>query len=678
MKSALDLAPRLALVLCGLGGIAWWRAAHAQELPALAIPSAGFASQPASVYQDRYINGGALTPDISTGQDGLPDGEGLTRTLEIDGVLSVLSSHDAGAPANVLESGIVARSQWDTISYGAWSLDGSARTGGTKLGSSQGQGGTITLRQRGMPFDGGWQADSGLGDLNSPNITLARLQPRFYLPTSPMQGITTELHGPASIQIVGGVGVPGYFNGIEVPDFRRLNGSTATAGAEWSPAPHWAVGGQVAEAHDVDVYQSPLGYGVAPLSSTTGILAASWQDHGERAQLNLIDGSTSGHSNAVGGWLDAASAHGRFMQTAGLFRIGPDLAWDGQPIANDVQGAYYRLGYHSRQWLADIGIDEVHSVSALGSHSTFLTGDTRYQLSRDWGIGAVANLRRGDGALSWSLENYVDHLNRWGTGRAQIDFAKTPGGQDAMLTVDEAWSTPVGIRLSTSTSIERIRGDVLYGLPQNSTALSINVYGGGQFTTRLGIDGNVRWSTALQGRSAPGVSANISLIWQLSSAWSILGSFYDSQIGSWTPITVSSPLTPPVTTIPAVQERGLFLTFRYQRAAGSRFVPLGGLPGAGSGDLTGIVYLDANDNGRLDAGEVGAPNVMVVLDGRFSVQTDASGRYRFGGVAAGHHSLAVSPDNLPLPWMLTGEGRTDVAVETRSRTEVDFAAQRPR
>src|ERR1700687_688730 len=173
MKPAPRLAPRLALVVCGLGGIPWSRAAHAQELPALAVSSAGFAAQPASGYQHRYINGGTLTPDISPGHGGVPDGEGLTRTLEVDGVLSVLSSHDSGAPANVVESGIIARSQWDSISYGAWSLDGSARTGGTKLGSSQGQGGTFTLRQRVMPFDGGWQADSGLGDLNSPNIALA-------------------------------------------------------------------------------------------------------------------------------------------------------------------------------------------------------------------------------------------------------------------------------------------------------------------------------------------------------------------------------------------------------------------------------------------------------------------------------------------------------------------------
>ena len=122
----------------------------------------------------------------------------------------------------------------------------------------------------------------------------------------------------------------------------------------------------------------------------------------------------------------------------------------------------------------------------------------------------------------------------------------------------------------------------------------------------------------------------------------------------------------------------MFLTFRYRRAAGSHFAPLGGGPGAGSGQITGVVFLDANYNGRSDAGEGGAPNVTVVLDGRFSVQTDASGRFVFPVVATGHHVITVIADNLPLPWTLVNEGRAQFEVTTRDRTEIAIAAQRPR
>ena len=74
---------------------------------------------------------------------------------------------------------------------------------------------------------------------------LARHQPgaaasrASICPPRPMQGLTTEWRGPSDLQIVAGGGVPGLYDGIVVPNFRTLDGSTATAGAQWSPASHW-------------------------------------------------------------------------------------------------------------------------------------------------------------------------------------------------------------------------------------------------------------------------------------------------------------------------------------------------------------------------------------------------------------------------------------------------------
>ena len=675
----------LAFGLCGPGGIAWPGAAVAQSLAAIEHPPSWSAVNlpGTAVYQDTYIGGGSLAPDISKGEDDGSDAQGLARSLQLDGVLSALSSHDGGSSTHVMENGVIAKSQWETVAYGAWSLDASARTGGSDLGpAEQGQGGAITLRQRGMPFDGGWQADNALGDINTPNIGLAQFQTRFYLPTAPMQGLATAWRGPDGLQLVGGGGVPGLFDGIEVPDFRTLNGSTATAGAQWSPASNWTVGGQLVEAHDVNLAVGQviaLPDDIALISSTTGLVSAAWADHGEHLQLNLLDGQVSGKPDALGGWVDGSITQGRVQQSAGIFRIDPNLTWGNQVIADDLQGGYYRFDYQSRQWMLDAGIDEVHSVSGLGSNTTFLTGDARYQMSRDWGLGSVANVSRTDGGTNWSLETYVDHANSYGTGRAQADYAQTQAGEDAMLTLDQTWSGSTAVHLSTSTSVERISGAGINGLTQNATVLGLAAYGGGQLTSRLNLDGNVRWAAAVQGRAAPGVSANVSLAYQLSPNWQILATYYDSRTGSWTPLTVVSPLTPPVETpVAAVEERGVFLTFRYRRAAGLHFAPLGGPPGGGSGEISGIVYLDANNNGHPDAGEAGAPNVTVMLDGRFSVQTDAAGRFSFPVVATGRHVIQVIADNLPLPWALMNNGRAELEVTTRDRTEISIGAQRPR
>jgi hypothetical protein len=678
MKRRGNLTAQLAF-LCGPGGLAFLSAAHGQ-VAAPALPSGVRDAPAAPAYQDRYIGGGSLPLDISRADGTSSDTQGLAKSLELDGVLSALSSHGAGSDTHVTENGVLAKAQWETAAYGAWSLDASARTGGTEPGPlGQGQGGVVTLRQRGMPFDGDWRADNAVGDLNSPDIGLARIQPRFYLPTAPVQGLATEWRGPSGLQVVAGGGVPGAYDGIVVPNFRTLQGSTATAGAQWSPAPQWTVGGQFVEARDVNLSIGPVIDGSALMSSSTGLLTAAWGDQGAHLQLNLLDGEVNGKPNAVGTWVDASIARGRILQNAGIFRIDPNMTWGNQLISNDAQGGYYRLNYQSRRWLADVGIDEVRSVSGLGTNTTFVTGDARYQVSRDWGVGGVVNASRTDGGTSWSLEGYLDHANSAGTARAQADFAETITGRDATLTLDESWSTPVGMRLSTSTSVERIRGTLVDGLPGDSTVLSIAAFGGGQFTTALGVEGNVRWAKAVQGQAAPGVSANVSLTWQLSHAWEIRLTYYDSRIGSWTPLTVQSPLTPPIATlVPSVQESGLFLTFQYRRASGSHFAPLGGAPGAGSGEISGIVFLDANNNGRVDASELGTPNVTVVLDGRFSVQTDAGGRFNFPVVASGRHVVTVIPDNLQLPWALINDGRVECVVSTRDRTEISVGAQRPR
>jgi hypothetical protein len=682
MKRCAKLTPRLAFGLCGLGGMVWPGAAHAQSLAAAPVtpPSWSAANLPgANVYQDKFINGGTLVPDISKGDEQTGSDQGLARSLQIDGVVSALSSHDGGSSKNVEENGFVAKSQWETAAYGAWSLDGSVRAGGSGGPFEQGQGGSVTLRQRAMPFDGGWQADNAVGDLNTPDIGLARVQPRFYLPTSLMQGLTTEWRGPDGLQVVAGGGVPGLYNGIVVPDFQTLGGTTATAGAQWSPSSHWTVGGQFIEAHDTDLAIGTAVDGAIRFSSNTELLTAAWQDGGKHLDLNLVDGDISGKANAVGGWVDGSVTQGRFQQSAGLFRIDPNMTWGNQLVANDMEGGYYRFGYQGRRWMTDVGIDEVHSVSGLGSDITFLTGDAHYQLSRDWGVGSIANASRSDGETAWSLEGYVDHPNIWGAGRAQADFARNQMGQDVRLTLNQAWATPTGIRLSTSTSVERISGATPNGGQQDGTVLGLNAVGGGQFTAKFGIEGNVNWTGAVQGQAAPGVSADVSLTYHLSHAWEILATYYDSRTGSWTPLTVVSPLSPPVAAVlPATQQRGVFLTLRYKRAAGLHFAPLGGAPGSGSGEITGVVFLDANNNGQLDAGESGAANVTVMLDGRFSVQTDAAGRFDFSAVATGHHVITVIADNLPLPWTLLNGGRKEVEVTTRDRTDIGIAAQRPR
>jgi len=99
---------------------------------------------------------------------------------------------------------------------------------------------------------------------------------------------------------------------------------------------------------------------------------------------------------------------------------------------------------------------------------------------------------------------------------------------------------------------------------------------------------------------------------------------------------------------PALSQRGAFLTIRYERSVGNALRAAGGAAGAGSGQLTGTIYLDANDNNQIDAGEEVAPTSPSCSTARYSMRTDSNGHFAFPAVATGHHALTVVPDNLGL------------------------------
>ena len=369
----------------------------------------------------------------------------------------------------------------------------------------------LGLQQRDLPVGGGWHVNNGLGTINTANIDLLRNQLRFYLPTAPILGASSEWFGPGSAQILGSVGEPGLFQGVRVPGFETLGGSIATLGGQWSPSDPWDLGGQVVGAHDVTALNGFTSSTDAQQSSTTGLLTAAWHNPVARAQLNLIDGSVSGTNGGTGGWLDSSLSSGRMLHSAGLFRVDPNLSWGNQPIVSDAQGGYYRNSYQSRRWQTDLGVDYLDSISGRGASSTYYSGNARYQVSRDVGIGGSANIRESSGAHGWSTQSYVDWRNALGMSRAQVNYAADEQRHDSALTLDQAWKMPEGTRLSTSLTVEQLSGTDF----EDHTALGLSVYGGGNLSARLSVDGNIHVARAIQGSNAPATAANVALTWQL-------------------------------------------------------------------------------------------------------------------------------------------------------------------
>ncbi len=410
----------------------------------------------------------------------------------------------------------------------------------------------------------------------------------------------------------------------------------------------------------------------ASYSSRTLFGSAAWDGQGIRVQGNAITGNVKDGVQRVGSWIDAGVLDGRTLHTFGAFYIEPDLAWGNQTIANDVQGAYYRANYRSRQWLLDGGGDFVRPVSDAGISTTYLTGSARYQFNRDVGAGAGINWLHA-GTSAWSAYVFGERNHPWGIGRLQLDTAEDSRRRDVQLKYEQTWAMPAATHLATAASVGRLSDTI----GQNNR-FRLQAVGGGDIAHNLSIDGNLTWTRSPGAQDPTAIYANVGLNWRFLVDWLLTVGYYENRTDTSSPIVVSSPIAPPAPFLnETLKDRGVFLTLRFDGRAGTPTMALGGPSGSGVGRITGVVYLDANENGRLDAGEAGAANVTVVLDGRFSVRTDSQGRFEFPSVVAGRHKISVMPDNLPLPWTMLDD-RRDVDLSVRADEHVELGARRPR
>src|SRR5437660_11061311 len=99
--------------LCGLSVIA------ALSAPSQAQTAPQGSPAQASAYQDRYIAGGTLSPDISTGDYGTTETSGLAPSIRTDSVGGALEQEGAPSPPRTPHNGLAAGPQWDAPWYDA-------------------------------------------------------------------------------------------------------------------------------------------------------------------------------------------------------------------------------------------------------------------------------------------------------------------------------------------------------------------------------------------------------------------------------------------------------------------------------------------------------------------------------------------------------------------------------
>ena len=651
-----------------------------QQYPLSLFVAASFASTfsaiahsqlaPASTpYVDRLMAVSAL--DAANDSDTFPaDTNGWPRSMRI-AMQWAQTRNDALTTKN---ASVALRAAIDTINFGTISLEGQispySRSTGLDSGSPTNSGesalGSLTLTQLRMPLARGWSMNNTLGILTPTQTSIAQRQGRVGLPSRSVQGGTTEFKSPDGTAAVASVGRLGQLEGYPAAGFRATGGTYAQVGGQGS---HGTPQGM----HTLAVNLANASGSAQQTNGTSLFAAHRLEEKNFSVQSNIVGTKGDGASakTLAGYWIDATLDQQRGTHTGGIFSLARDLNFAGAPMNNDVRGAYYRYGYQTLQLVTNVTAEVLQPVSGDRATGTYLSANARYQISRNFSTGGGVAVRKFNGN-GWQTFAYMQADNALGTGRAQVDIGETTNGERShSLALDQTFNDFIGLRLSTSLTLQRV-----YSADIQRQTLGASLAGSYELTDNITIDTNLQSRTSLSGVRDDALYSTTNIAWRFNRNWSLAAS---ANIGrgryeSGSLFDALDPLAPPKITTTRPTQRAFFLTLRYENQAGRMLFPLGGNSAGGAGNIQGLVFLDANANGIADAKELGAANVVVLLDGRFSTRTDTQGRYAFPFVAAGIHTLSVVTDNLPLPWTMRNDGNVQVEVSARQLHYVDLAA----
>ncbi len=686
--------------------------ASAQQSAGSASPQPNNNANPkpaGEAYVDRVMEGVSPQDEADQAANAY-DANGWARGLNVQFTRNVQTSkNNASALTNtrIETQGFQVDTFLEAPNFGTLSLQALALGGSNVNGLS-----SWTLRQVGLPFDNGWRVDNALGTTNLLMPEISRRSSRLTLPGPQLIGASMQWRNPqwrdagndpassGQITVGASVGEPGRFEGFPQSRFVSTGGQVSNVFAEVAHGP-WTFAATAAEGRNI-VPES----GFIDADSITTVkrtspsniyLSTAYGDKGSglggvgglggqgfSAQLSAIS-SRVDSTSSTGIYADASWRDGAHRHEASVFYLERGLSWIDRALAADLQGAAYRYGYNSARWDLTANIESFDSISGSSPHGWFSSGGLRYLLSTRFSAGGGFAIRDFGGTSS-SAFGYAQWLSGFGTTRAQLDAAASDAGPHSQtITLEQSVFTETSLTLSTTLSIERINPASRFGSTDltnrerpSQHAFAIGLNGRYALTDALSIQGNFR---GRQLRNADGrgnndstLSLNIGLDWQITPSWSFNTSIYESRGVFTDPIAVDSPLSTPIVVRTRPNDRGVFLSLRYSVRAGMSSAPLGGRVGSGTGSIEGSVFLDTNANQMRDGNEDGAANVVVLLDGRYSTRTDGTGKYQFGDVASGPHTLTVVQDDLPLPWTIDADRRYPAPVSTRSITRLDIGA----
>lgn len=624
--------------------------------------------RPDQPYEDRVIEGLPLADDDADTAF-RHDASGLPRYQRFETRLGTLPFD----PTRTVQSSMALYSLIETPNHGTFSLDANhaPREG---LGS-------VTLRQRGIPLDGGRLAHLEAGVISAPSPDVLRTPSRIYLPLVSLQGVSAEIESRVHFgQVLASTGTPGRLAGQPLNAYVREPGRVSTVGGQWQLRPGKdpsRPGWMVAVLHENARGVTGTGTGAPDrlVDADSTLVGFSHEVARYHIHARLISTRSSDVAGRrLGYWFEGELMEGPRTHGYGLYRFERDLSWAGQAIANDLSGAYYRHNWRTRQLVTDFSVDWLRRLSGDRADGVYATGSARWRLNRDHSLGAGLNFRRFR-ENAWN--SYADWRwqNGWGTSSLRLELSDG-SARDAQrtqqVTYDQDWDVPLGWSLSSSLSVGRYSAvplrdqsaeDYLSAALSMVAPLSSRSTLRGTWLTERGSDGESRQNL------------NLSASWRISQGWSLEGHYARNTGRSRSPSSLD-PLAPQLPDVVTLSDRSFYALLRYELQGGSRSAPLGGQPQEGGGRIEGVVFFDLNRNGTQEASETGVAGVTLFLDNRYAVRTDDLGRFSFPFVAIGPRTVTLRSETLPLPWTTVDDGQAQVDVRLREGTRLSIPVQK--
>ena len=558
------------------------------------------------------------------------------------------------------EHGVSLVARKETINYGNYELQADGLLTDER-DQQYVDGGRVLFTQRGFVINDTWQMDSDIGHYRSQTPRLISNSFKFFLPPTLLQGLSANWHDQRTALSLS-AGEIGAINGVAARAFETTQGNLQGAAVTHEFNDRWSTGLQfwnTVNAIDTGTHQSYAG--------------AIQYAHLDRSHVHQLHYLTDSRGNS-GLWLDGEIKHDRWFHNLGLFYFEPELLWTDVLIDNDRAGFYWRGDRRGFRWQWTVGtdvtknnLDEDENLAGYISTVSFINSTWRYRRNTSFGATFNVGTRHADSGTAlddtyrYTLRSFMNQKNFLGNTHLQARASFMNGTEDQADSYgflwDQGWNVPFFKRLNTDIEYVSLEDDPdelsLRLILEKDIGNAIWFNCAGQYIYADGPNNDRR--------NAANVS--ISANWQFHQNWKLsLAADYNRNEFQETGGVIQS-----------VEGNTVLLTLSYAASGGKQAMAYGRDTGSlGRGEIAGRVFLDENRNGRHDLGEDTLEGIPVILDGQYSIDSDANGDFGFWPVAGGDHVITISVEDVPLPWGLVDETPRTVTVPVRGRATVDF------